>query len=399
MKSKHWLSGALGALATLALIGCNSGTNPVAPGPDGNGSPGISHELNGGATVYLAAGSVDALQAAIASAGSGGTVVVRSGSHTENNIVTITAPVTISGEAGAVMYFATTTYPTEYICDPGVHILNTSKVTVTGVEMRPVTAPGNTAILIENSSSVTVTKCKFYDHAWSVLVHKGDGNTISANTMVASPEWQTGGLPEAEGVINFNGTGTLVQGNDISGATFGLFASDTRGTAVRNTLHDCAWGTILCRWPEGTFQLPSGELIGSANSCTNWDIRRNVCTTNVLDGIIVIDGANNNHLQGNSCPGNGTYGIELVGETASFGFCTPTAFDNRVIASPFNDTVIKDCAQNSQITGGQLVDTSQDPCDAPCPASAPSLGSDARGRAQAWRQVIAARIAKKATGE
>ena len=61
-------------------------------------------ELSAGArVVVLPSGSTDALAGAIASAGSGGAVILRAGAHTESHGVTITQPVSLLGESGAVL--------------------------------------------------------------------------------------------------------------------------------------------------------------------------------------------------------------------------------------------------------------------------------------------------------
>src|SRR5688572_18640721 len=83
---------ALGAVALVALGGCSRNdslsTQPfssleLAPQPT-PGAPAVT-----GVTVTLPAGSVDGLAAAIAAAGPGGRVLVKSGAHTESGPVVI----------------------------------------------------------------------------------------------------------------------------------------------------------------------------------------------------------------------------------------------------------------------------------------------------------------------
>lgn len=323
--------------------------------------------LSGGQLVELPAGSTDALQAAIGAAGAGGVVFVRSGAHTEGGTVTISQPVAIIGEPGAVLTVDTAADPGDFVLDPALHVLGTSHVLIWGLELRPSAAAGGVGILLENSPSCLIGRNRILDHQNSILMQDAAGTIIKENTIVVTPLWQTGALLEADGIINVNGADVVIEGNDISGGFFGVFASDAGGKLVGNHLHGNYFGAICCCVPEGAFQLPSGATIGSDVSCTNWLITKNKATDSFAAGILVIDGANKNTVKANSGGGNGTYDIELVGESMRFGFCTPTSFQNTVIAAPYNNVVIKDCGLNNKVNGGVQVDTAGDPCDAPCP--------------------------------
>ncbi len=85
--------------------------------------------------------------------------------------------------------------------------------------------------------------------------------------------------------------------------------------------------------------------------------------TNFDAGYLVIDGANNNFLKDNNASNNGTYDIELTGDTFRFGFHTSKSFENKVVAGKFQNIRIKNCGENNTVKGGQLVDNSVDPCN------------------------------------
>lgn len=117
------------------------------------------HDLAGlrteGSVVELPAGSVDALAAAIAGAGEGGTVIVKAGEHTESGMVTIGQKVKILGEPGALLIVDTepaqTTPTTATGIDPALYVFNAPGTVIWGLEIQPASPPGGTGILLENS--------------------------------------------------------------------------------------------------------------------------------------------------------------------------------------------------------------------------------------------------------
>jgi len=114
--------------------------------------------------------------------------------------------------------------------------------------------------------------------------------------------------------------------------------------------------------PLNAFPLPGGELAGSDASAIQWRVIGNNASGNFDAGYLVIDGANNNRLADNDALSNGTYDIELAGDSFRFGFLTPKSFENSVIAGAFPNLKIKNCGENNTVVGGNLVDNSQDPC-------------------------------------
>lgn len=323
---------------------------------------GVASLAKKGKTVELPAGSQDGLAAAIAAAGKNGTVKVKSGLHTESHTVKITQPVTIRGEHGAVFEFDTQPLPPAAALDPALYIKGAEDVVIWGLEIRPKNSGGGTAILLENSEDAIIGRNVMVEHQFGVMIEQSDEAEIFKNTIRATTVWQTGDLADVHGIVVINGKKVEVENNDISNALFGLWACDENGEAERNTFHENFIGLILCKVPANAFLLPSGKLAGSALSGAKWKVENNNATGNFDAGYLVIDGANNNRLENNKASNNGTYGIDLAGDSFRFGFFTPSCFHNKVIAGKFQDIVIKDCGNNNTVIGGQLVDTNQDPC-------------------------------------
>ncbi len=315
-----------------------------------------------GRTVELPPGSHDGLAAAIAAAGKKGTVIVKAGLHTESQTVTITREVRIIGEHGAIFEFDTQPWPPSAEIDPALHIKNADDVAIWNVEIRPTGSIGGTAILVEDSEDAIIGRSTIREHQFSVLLEGGDEAEIYKNTIIATTAWQTGNPAEVHGIVVINGKKVEIEKNDISNALFGLWACDEKGEIERNTFHENFIGLILCKVPDSAFPLPGGKLAGSALAATKWEAQDNNATGNFDAGYLVIDGANNNRLKDNKASNNGTYDIDLTGDTYRFGFLTPKSFENKVIAGRHQNLRIKDCGENNTIIGGQLVDNSQDPC-------------------------------------
>jgi len=325
-------------------------------------SEGASLEKKG-RTVELPPNSHDALAAAIAAAGKKGTVKVRAGNHYESQTVTITHEVKIIGETGAIFEFDTQPLPPASALDPALYIKGTDDVTIWGLDIRPKSSVGGTAILVENSEDAIIGRNIMREHQFGVMLEQADEAQIYKNTISTTTVWQTGALADVHGIVVINGKKVAVEKNDISNALFGLWACDENGEAERNTFHENFIGLILCKVPANAFPLPGGKLAGSALSGAKWKVEDNNATGNFDAGYLVIDGANNNRLEDNNASNNGTYDIELTGDTYRFGFLTPKSFENKVVAGKFQNIVIKNCGKNNKVIGGQLVDNSVDPCN------------------------------------
>lgn len=310
--------------------------------------------------VELADGSVDGLAAAIAATGPGGTVLVKTGEHRESGTVTITHPVTILGEASANLVFDTKPQPPKVI--PALHLLNAPNVTIWGLKIRAKEDVGNTAILVENSPHAAIGRNTIIEYQYSVLLQNADHSRVYRNTITATPVWQTGELANVFGIVVINGDKVRIVRNDISNALFGVWPCDRDGSALDNTLHGNYIGMLLCTVLDGDFVYPSGDNSGTDASSTGWRVVGNQSTGNLDAGYLAIDGANNNFLKNNDASNNGTYDIELTGDSYRFGFLTPKSFSNTVIAGQFPNLKIKNCGENNTVVGGQLVDNAQDPC-------------------------------------
>jgi nitrous oxidase accessory protein NosD len=310
-------------------------------------------------TIRVPGGSVDALDAAIAAAGPGGEVVLEAGLHTESSGVVIPHTLTLRGQGLAVL--RVNTHPALQF-DPALHVLGADRTEIRNLEIRPQDPIGGVAVLLENSPRAAVIGTKIYDHYISVLVEKSDHTEIAFNIIEASPAWQTGGLPEAHGIVVMNGKFANVHGNQISRALFGAWLCDGKGSASENVMFDNLIGLILCKVPEG-YVLPSGEVTGSVLPATAWQVHNNVSKNNLDIGYLVIDGANRNHLSNNGAFGNGTYDIELTGDTYRFGFLTPASRNNVVTVGNYKSLRAKDCGIGNKLITPDPVDTIVEPCN------------------------------------
>lgn len=316
-------------------------------------------EVRSGTVVELPAGSQDALAAAIEAAGEGGTVLVKSGEHSESQSVTITHQVNIIGEAGASIQTNTLPIGTVGVVQPALHILNAPGVIVKGIAFNSKDPFGGTAVLVAHSPRTQIIKNSFTNHEIGVLVDYSDRVVVSGNTIATSLGWANFPGYPGYGVAIVNGRNARVIGNDITSSIFGVWACDGAGWYLGNTTHGNYIGLILCKVPQ-EIPLPNGEVTGSAFSANNWLTLFNKSFENLDAGYLVIDGANKNFLSSNYARDNGTYDIELVGDSERFGFFTPTSSSNRVYAWP--NLLIKDCGENNKVSGSTLVDNTEDPC-------------------------------------
>jgi len=309
--------------------------------------------------VHLPAGSMDGLAAAIAAAGPGGEVVLDAGSHTESGTVLVPHTVTLRGQGSAVLTVDTAPGP---VVDPALHVLNADRVEIWNLQIHPAGAVGGTAILLEGADHAIVSGNRIYDHQISVLVEKSNHVEIALNLIEASPAWQTGEVGECHGVVVMNGRFADVHGNNISQALFGAWLCDGKGKAWENVLSGNFIGLILCKVPEASVVLPSGEATGSQFPATAWQVHNNVAKNNFDDGYLVIDGANRNHMANNGAFGNGSYDLELTGDTYRFGFLTPAARNNVVTVGEYKSLRVKDCGIDNRLIAPDPVDTIVDPC-------------------------------------
>ncbi len=308
-------------------------------------------------------GSVDALADAIAQAGANGVVLLKSGIHAESGTVKIEVPVTVIGEEGAELVTSagglSSAIPLDVV--PGVQVA-ADHVVIRNIAFRPASGDGNTGVLIDGGSHCTLFGNHLSGYQFSLVVASGNFNRIWNNTVVTNSAWQIGAVSDAHGIVLVNGSHGSVMDNDVSNAVFGMWICGPRGELAFNSAHGNYVGIILCKVPQA-LQLPGGAIIGSELSGQNWAAVENSTTSNLTTGLLVIDGANNNVIADNASSGNGTYDVELTGDTYRFGFLTPASFENTFIAGSYPDIEIKNCGNDNQIIGGALVDNSVEPCD------------------------------------
>jgi parallel beta-helix repeat protein len=359
-------------VATL-LFGCSRQlpSSPNANNPDAIAPYDLSelHRIarqplagNGAKVVAVPAGSANALAAALVAAGPNGTVLLKSGVHTESGTVEISQTVTLAGEVGAVLESATNPLPGDEV-HPALWVHGASGVVIRGIEMRPAGAIGNTGILLHNSPNASVFGDNIHDYANSVVVEKSDQAKIWSNRVACSTAWLGGAIPEALGITVVNGSNALIADNNVTGGTFGIWPCDEGGKVLGNKASGCLEGVILCKVPAWSFELPDGQYTGSAQSTVRCLVQGNETSGNFADGIISIDGAHDSKIVDNNSHDNGAYDVELSGDSYRFGFLTPSCFNCTFTAGSHPNVKVKNCGNNNQLNGGVLVDNAVDPCN------------------------------------
>jgi hypothetical protein len=372
---------ALLILIALLAVGCSNDT-PVAPSKDpgiptvdtselerleriaNQADGGIATLTRGVRTVVVPAGSSDALAAAINDAGRGGIVVLKSGSHTESATVSVEIPVTILGEKGAQL-ISSAGEPSNLIPTPIVPALyvRADGVSIQGIKFLSAPGDGNTVVLIQDADDVLVFNNTMTGFQWGILVDHGDRARLWSNMIVGSGGWLTGALGDVEGIILINGSYGSVLKNDASNCLFGIFPCGSNGILALNKSHDNFLGIILCRVPAESFLMPNGALTGAEINTNHWLATENTTVNNLTTGFLSIDGANHNLIVSNASSGNGTYDVELAGDTYRFGFFVPMCHDETFIAGRYATVEIKNCGANNTVIGGSLVDNTIEPCD------------------------------------
>ena len=318
-----------------------------------------------GSFIVVPANSNNALGKAIIDAGAGGVVYLRAGLHTESARITVTTQVVIIGETGAILKCTNKLGLLDAngvnTLNPAIYVLNAPRTAILNLEIDPVDGDGDTGILFENSAQSASMFNTFHQFQFSIFVEKSDQLTIIGNKIFSSTLWLTNPNAGGSGITNMNGKSVWIAENEVGSNVFGIFASDLYGSCVHNYVHDNFIGIIFCKVTENSIRLPGGQLNGAIHSAFNYKALNNRSDNNQTDGYMVVDGANNNTLTGNTSTGNGTYDIELVGVTTRFGYQTPTCFSNKVTAFPSQK--VKNCGVDNVVVGGVLVNNGVDPCN------------------------------------
>jgi hypothetical protein len=356
----------------LAAVGCQKDAQPPAPEQDPaalaqqyaeeaqakieeGGEP-----LNfRGPTISVPAGSVDALQDAVDAAGPNGTVLLESGLHTESGAVTLTEPVRVSGESGAVVEFDTEGQDFPFEGTPAFHVLQANNVVIENLTIRDSDNSGGIAVLLQESD-----RCRVQDNdiaGFELGVTLYDANSARIYDNLIDGEIALFGL----GIVSISGKDLKIYNNTLTDHVIGLFVSDDDGVALNNHISGAGnVGLLLCT-PNifGAYLvLPDGRNVAAEIPANNWLI-----ISNYAEGynwnFMVSDNANGNTLIRNRSGESNIWDMELVGVTDRFGPVTPPCFDNFVYANPRSDMTIKDCGTNNTVIGGVQVDTNQFPCD------------------------------------
>lgn len=319
----------------------------------------------------IPAGSIDVLQDVIESMCENGVIYLKAGMHIENTSILINKSIKILGEEGATLqvYSGPILFPQDPLnylltVDPGIHIQDASGTLIQNVDI--ITAGGNasTAVLIDNSPMSGVMQSSITDFQLGVVIVKSDKTSIMHNTFVtAFEEWYNEQILDAYGVLSVSGEKVKINQNDFTDAVMGVWVSDKKGKITNNNFHDSFIGMLLCLVPPYVL-MPDGSIEGAPVPATNWKVTNNNAYDNFTIGYLVIDGAKDNKLTNNQASNNGTYDIELVGDSYRFGYLTPAGINTTVKVGSANGITIKDCGINSTIIGNaSMVDTNADPCD------------------------------------
>ena len=319
---------------------------------------------NGAKVVEVPAGSNNALAAALVAAGTNGTVLLKSGLHTESGTVEIKNTVTLAGEVGAVLQ--SDTHPsigTDDPLQPALWVHGPGNVVIHDIEMRPAGAIGGTGILLQNADNASVYACSIHDVQFGVVAEKANSAKVWSSRIAISTAWLGGAISEAHGIIIINGTNAVIANNTVTGAIFGIWPCDAGGKVLANKASGSLEGILFCKVPAWSIELPDGSYTGAAQSTTRCIAQGNETSGNFADGILAIDDANNSRIVDNNSHDNGAYDVEMAGDSYRFGFLTPSSFNCTFTAGSYPNVKVKNCGRNNNVNGGVLVNNATDPCN------------------------------------
>ena len=327
--------------------------------------------------VYLSAGSVDGLQAAIDHAGPWGKVVVKAGLRIENQTVNITHPVRVVGEEGAIIQ--SNVAPTGDLSSlPGATI--TPLIYIDGADFvrirnltfvpDPVRGFGELAIGTNHADYVYIRENDFQDFTCAVLTRKSEYALVSRNQAAGV---LSAGLAQntilgvaSAGFIHASGAFGAYVRNSTSNFIHGLFLCDRNGLMWRNTSTGNFTSLTLCKWPKLYTLYPNGDSAGADISATQWLVIGNKADQSISNGFQVFDGSNSNLLISNEATNSGDYDVYFAPDVAPgpLGIIPllPAVFDNTYIGGFYPGQLVKDCGINTTIFGANVVDLTVDPC-------------------------------------
>lgn len=318
-----------------------------------------------GQEIHIAAGSSNALAAAIASAGHGDVIVLDPGDHFETGTVYIDKTISLMGY-GANYISSGVVYASDFNVKSALHVTAKGCIsTIRGITFKSTETHPGVCIFLENTKSIKVLYNTFENWNLAIMSAASDFGTILGNKIIADPSWSTGEILEADGMLFSDGKHNQVTNNEVSQALLGIFAGGSQGMDFGNYTHDCFIGQIFCRVPAGGYMHGGSTIDGididTKTSAARWLAAFNKSENNAFTGYLIIDGAHDNNLQNNSTKTNGAYDYYAVGDSHLFGFFTPKAFSNTINAYGYQ--TVKNCAVNTIIRGGILIDPALDPCE------------------------------------
>lgn len=315
-----------------------------------------------GKVIRVPRNSKNALQKAIRDAGRYGLVLLEKGDHYEEGTVLIEQPVYILGRKGAAIVSSVPIQPNiEEVLNAAIHIKNTNRVTIWGVEFKSAINASGAAIIVENANKTTIAKSSMNDFQYSIILQKANHSLVWKNNIVVSGAWLTATeFLDSEGIVAMNGNHNAIHYNTVSNGVFGIFYSGSHGAATHNETFGNFFGIIICKFAPA-ITIPSGP-IQSEVSGNNWLLRNNYSHDNFDVGYLIIDGANNNTLIDNRGGNNARVDMELTSDSERFGFFTPKSYENTVVAGKYPNLTIKDCGTDNVVNGGMQIDTSADAC-------------------------------------
>ena len=324
---------------------------------------------NATATVYLQAGSVDGLQAAIDQAGPWGKVVVKTGLHIENQTVNITHPVRVIGQPGAIIQsnvvptvdfsgfpaIPPTFSPALFIDDANfVQVMNLTFVP------DPTRGYGELAIGV-NESDYAYIYGNDFQHFDCVMFAREAGHMLALRN-TAEGVASDGLGPFGLGFLHASGSYPAYVRNTLNDFGIAQFFCDANGLAFRNKGSNSYDNMILCKWPTVFSQFPNGDVVAAASTAVNWLVASNQANSCAV-GYRVTDGATNNLLISNQAT-NSTFYDALFRTSIQDPLLglLPAAFNNTYIGGRYPGQLVKDCGDNNTIIGAILVDIAVDTC-------------------------------------
>jgi len=324
-------------------------------------------------TVYLQAGSVDGLQAAVDQAGPWGKVVVKPGLHIENNTVNITHPVRIIGQGNATIQ--SNVAPTGDLSSlpatvaPSIYVEDADYVQIRKLTFVPDPARGwgELAIGTNRADYVYIRDNDFQNFACAVMARK------SAHALVLRNQAEgvlSDGLAQnfvlGAGFIHASGAHATYVKNTSSDFVHGMFLCDADGLMCQNVGNNNFTSLTLCKWPKQYTLYPNGDSAGADISATNWLVISNKADQSISNGYQVFDGSNHNLLVNNEATNSGDYDVYFAPDVAPGPLgvipLLPVVFDNSYIGGRYPGQTVKDCGINTSITGANVVDPAVDPC-------------------------------------